>query len=530
MPTSEPPAVRGVGRRRVLLGLALSVLSAVILYVILDGHGSLWPLVVVAFVPMYVAQYRLLPRKWSGLAVGIAFFGYWLSLLMYAMTLADDLGSVLGPVVIVVASLVFAALMFVVGIFERPFAERTNYRWFLVQLPLTWVGLEVLFASNPLFASNFWIAYRVAAVPALDQPVSILSTPALSFLLMVINAAIALVVLRLIDRRWPRLATAFVPKRAVRWSSIIVACATVAWVGSSLLINWQVDSNLGPKVRVAAVQTGLANTTHAHGVNAGDLVPGSASENARNARLQAQLERLTRTAASEGAQLVVWPELILRYDAATPEGAWVGRLASETRTTIVAGYMPIPDAPSFDAPNMAGVWLPSGEMAQPPYYKIHAVPLMLEGFDTPKRYPTYEVPFGQMGIMICFDHDFPNDSARQETLGGADILAVSAGDPASVAEPRWQSLAFRAMENRVPLIKSNLSAGSTIAQANGVVEDRAAAGDDDGEALIVADVNLGPRGAPFTWLTGYPFAAVVLIACLARYASQIRSAWRSRRS
>ena len=59
-----------------------------------------------------------------------------------------------------------AALWFVLGIFERPFTERTRYKWFLVQLPLLWVGMEVLGQANLLTASNIVIAYRPLLFPS----------------------------------------------------------------------------------------------------------------------------------------------------------------------------------------------------------------------------------------------------------------------------------------------------------------------------------------------------------------------------
>lgn len=510
-------------RGRTLLGLGLSALSALVLYVMLDGHGSWWPLVVVGFVPMYVAQYRLLPRKWSGLAVGIAFFGYWLSLLTYSSSLAAHLGGpVVGAVIIVVVAAIMAVPMWIFGIFERPFSERTNYKWFVIQLPLVWAALEVVFGANPLFGSMYWLAYRMAPAPALDQPVSILGTPALSLLLMMINAGIALLVLKWMDRRWPKLATVPIPARDVKWSSIIVFGLTAAWIGSSLAINWQVNNQLGPQVRVAAVQTGNANRNES-----GRQPQGTPEEIARNAKLRAQLDRMTNSAAAQGAKLIVWPEEILEYDATTDQGAWVGELAKRTNTTIVVGYKPL--SPSEASPNMAAVWLPSGELADSQYYKIHPVILEGETFKTPHAYPTFKTPIGQLGVLICFDHDFPDDSARLETLGGADILAVPAIDFASISDLRWQSLTFRAIENRVPLVKADVAWDSAIVNANGVLVDRVAVKESRGaEALLVTDVHLGPRDSIFTVTGGYALAILVIIALFARYACQIRLARRSR--
>ncbi|MDP4013689.1 MAG: nitrilase-related carbon-nitrogen hydrolase [Candidatus Nanopelagicales bacterium] len=514
LPT-EPPT----STRKTLLGLGLSAVSAVMLYVTCDGHGSLWPLIIVGFVPMYVAQYRLLPRRLSGLAVGIAFFGYWLSLLMYSSSVAEFLG---GPLValliIIVAAAVMSVPLFVFGIFERPFSERTKYKWFVIQLPLVWVGLEVVFGANPFFATNYWMAYRMASVPALDQPVSVLSTPALSLLLMMINAGIAILVLKWIDRRWPSLASVAIPGRTVKWSAGIALCLTVIWIASSLLINARVNSQLGPVVRVAAVQPGNENRSEPGQRQAQD----APSEIERNVRLSAQMEGLTRDAAAQGAKLIVWPEKLLEYDAATEQGAWVGDLASETQTTIVAGWMP--QSPDPSSANIAGAWLPSGQLAGI-YYKIHPVTLEGESFNTPQEYPTFTTPVGQLGVLICFDHDFPDSSARLETLGGADILAVPALDPASIANLRWQSLTFRAIENRVPLVKTDVGWDSAIINANGVVADRTAVPNPDGaEEVLVADVNLGPRNSVFTKVGGYTFALLVVIGLVSRYTYQFRLA------
>ncbi len=63
-------------------GIGLSHLSAAMLTATWPSLGNLWWLIGIAFVPMYIAQYRLLPQRWSALAVMIAFagwsFGLWM--------------------------------------------------------------------------------------------------------------------------------------------------------------------------------------------------------------------------------------------------------------------------------------------------------------------------------------------------------------------------------------------------------------------------------------------------------------------
>lgn len=142
------------------------------------------------------------------------------------------------------------------------------------------------------------------------------------------------------------------------------------------------------------------------------------------------------------------------------------------------------------------------------------------------RSPTFAIDGVQVGVINCFDHDFPDSSPRMSVLAGANLLAVPALDPAAIAHLRWQSLVFRAIENRVPIVKADIAFDSAIVNANGVVLDRVAVTDERGqEALLIADVDVGPRGAPFTAAGGYAFATLVILGLLARYVAHI-ALWR----
>lgn len=250
-------AVRSkTGMRRIALGLAVSLLSALLLIVSWQAFGDQWWLIFIAFVPMYVAQYRIFSPKWSAVAVGIATAGYYLALLLQG-------SSVMPAAVIAAGTVVLGAIGWIIGLFMRPFAERTGYRWFLVQYPLIWVAIDLLVQNNEILGAGSWIAYRLGDAPYLIQPISILSTPALSLLLLIINTAIALLVLKAMDRKWPHLADAPIPGRVVLWSSIVALAATVAWLVSSLVIYNQTTREMGPAARVAAVQPGLDNAPQA---------------------------------------------------------------------------------------------------------------------------------------------------------------------------------------------------------------------------------------------------------------------------
>lgn len=509
--TVEPNNRPGAGR--VLLGFAFAILSAVMLYVMWAYTYNIWPLAFVAFVPMYIAAYRLLPRKLAPFAIGIAAFSYW-------FTLALQGGGVLPFAAILAGALIMAGIWILLSIPERKFTERTNYKWLVVQFPLLWVGFEYLLGGNLILGSNFWLAYRAAPAPELIQPVSITSSPALSFLMLMINAAIALLLIKWMDSRWPNLAEVKVPSVTVKWTSITAFGLAIVWVATSIFIFNQVSNEMGPAVRVAAAQSGIQNTTSSGTLGSGGA-QGTPADIERNKKLQAQMTRMTVDAARQGAQLVVWPEEQLDYDVRiNNQGAWVGDLAKATNTTIVSGFMP--QSPDLTSPNLAAVWFPNGQMQAEVYSKQHPVIAEGEAFVPGTLNPVYQTNFGRLGVIICFDHDFPNGSPRTTVAAGANIMAVPAIDPYTITELRWQSLTFRAVENRVPFVKTDVGFDSAIIDANGVLRDRVAFDTEDGgEALLVADVHLGPRGAPFTAYGGFVFGAFVTAGLFARYIRQI---------
>lgn len=496
------------------LGVALAVTSAVLLVVTWQAYGNLWWLTPIAFVPMYVAQYRLLPRRWSGLAVGIAAAGFWGALLAQGST-------VLPWPLVVAGALTAGGLWWFLGSFQRPFSERTDYRWFIVQMPLFWVGVDLAIQNNEITGTYNWIAYHLSAAPPLVHAVSILSTPALSFLLLMINAGIALVVLRLLDARHPGLTPVPIPQPVVRWSSVLVGATTVLWIGTSVLIHQQVTDRMGPVVRVATVQPGLADV--ATGLVVVGLPHPERPEPERIDAQKRQLTALTKQAAARGAQLVVWPEEVLSYDPRVEHTKWIPHLVRETGIYLVQGF--VIDPHNFEAPNTALTWGPDGTV-QSVYLKTERVLAEGEAFPPGTLYPITTTSFGRLGVIICFDIDFPNGPARRETLSGAQIIAAPSIDFASGAIIRTASTVFRSIENRVGFAKADLAWDSVVIAPNGRVIARTLMTDPrGGEAILVEDLPLGPADSPFSLYGGTPFQWLLNAAWLFLLAVMV-SSWR----
>lgn len=505
----------GTGGRRMVGGLALSLLSAVALIVIWQSHGNLWWLTFVAFVPMYVAQYRILPRRWSATPMALAFGGYYLAVSLLGST-------VMSVGVIAAITLSFALIGFVFGLFLRPFAERTGYRWFVVQLPLIWVTIDLLVQNNELVGTYSWIGYRLGEAPQLIQPIAITGTPALNFLLQVINAAIALVVLALIDRRWPELADVPLSKRVLSWSVAIPVAAVSIWVVASFVMFNAVSTRMGPSVRVAAVQPGLANAMPGTLID----VSGGPPDRTDEQRIQdqaAQLSDMTRKAVAHGAKVVVWPEETLDYDPRVTHADWIPALVRETNIYLVAGFTP--DSNNSAAPNTALLWSPDGQVAAV-YFKTKRVLAEGEAFKPGSVYPTVKTPFGVLGMIICFDIDFPDGPARTVARNGAQMILAPSIDFESVADVRTSSTVFRAVENRVAMVKADVAWDSVLAAPNGQVITRTVIKTElGGEALLVADVPMGPGGAVFTKFGGYPFQWLAYLATAVMIGSMV-VAWR----
>jgi len=66
---------------RTLIAVLLSALSGLLLFLAFPPY-DLWPLMWVAFIPMIVAQYRIIPRKISSLTPAIT-VGGWLGGYLY---------------------------------------------------------------------------------------------------------------------------------------------------------------------------------------------------------------------------------------------------------------------------------------------------------------------------------------------------------------------------------------------------------------------------------------------------------------
>jgi predicted amidohydrolase/dienelactone hydrolase len=221
-------------------------------------------------------------------------------------------------------------------------------------------------------------------------------------------------------------------------------------------------------------------------------------------------------AAAAGARLVVLPELcdsgyVFGDDAdrataearslASPAGdnvtlrQWQG-LAAEHGLVIVGGFCEL--GASGRLYNSAAVVDASGTRAV--YRKAHLwdkEKLVFTPGDAPP--PVVDLGFGRVGVMICYDLEFP-EWVRLPALAGADLIA---------APVNWPAAAHPAGERPAEVIKAQAGAAT-----NGVfvaVADRCQ--DERGVSWISGSLIAGPDGYPLAGPVLDDRPAVLTVAC-----------------
>lgn len=166
-----------------------------------------------------------------------------------------------------------------------------------------------------------------------------------------------------------------------------------------------------------------------------------------------------RSAAERGAQLVIFPECALTGYAFNsleeaipfaekpdgPSSQAIAEACRETGTYAIVGFVEADGDKFYNAAMLVG---PNGVVGS--YRKVHLPFIGIDRFLTPgdRPFAVFDLPFGKVGINICYDISFP-ESARVLKLLGAELIALITNWPTAA----WRSPAFvantRALENHV---------------------------------------------------------------------------------
>ena len=166
-----------------------------------------------------------------------------------------------------------------------------------------------------------------------------------------------------------------------------------------------------------------------------------------------------RRAAERDAKLVMFPECALtgyaynslaeaipfaeKFDGPSAEA--IAEACRETGTHAVAGFIEADGHKFYNAAMLVG---PDGVVGS--YRKVHLPFIGIDRFLTPgdRQFKVFDLPFGRVGVNICYDISFP-EAARVLKLMGAELIALITNWP----EAAWRSPEFvantRALENHL---------------------------------------------------------------------------------
>jgi len=214
----------------------------------------------------------------------------------------------------------------------------------------------------------------------------------------------------------------------------------------------------------------------------------------------------TRSAASNGADLIVFPECALtgyvfgsREEAIpfmeTIPGPSTDRLIAcckELSVYVIVGLLEIDAGRCF---NVAVLMGPQGLVGK--YRKNHLPFLGIDRFIDPgdKPFQLHKTPVGNIGMHICYDCNFP-ESARVMTLLGADILTLPTNWPEGRGKVAKYVINTRAYENKVHLVAVNRvgrERGVRFIGSSKIIDawgDTLAEASSDDEEIIYAEVAL----------------------------------------
>ena len=446
-----------------ILGILMGAVSGAA-FILAFPPFEIWPLIFVGWVPVLVAQHRIMPARFSSLTKAVA-IGIWLE---------GYMGPVFNPIgsYMVYLPLIAAAFALVFDLGNRKFNQATHYRWFVLEGTLSWAGVEMVRLFIPIAGTWGFIAYPLYRQVWFIQPTSIFGIIGLGALIMMVNLVLAQGIIFYMDRKKSPVGTPMILQKTVsRWANGL-GVGLVLWIVLSLFLLRPMDT---PTVTTAAIQPEIS-----------PIITGNRGQEARLAALHAAMVEQTRAAADQGAEFIVWPEGAMHFDPQVDDRLDLAPLAQETGSYLAVGYVVNLNNGTFR--NEATVIDPNGEFLGV-FGKDH--PVLFGGETSPTRgtYPVYETAIGKLGTIICYDLDY-TDTARKLAAQGVQLIGVPSNDWGAIAELHYTHVVFRAIENRVAMVKADGGYDSAIVDPYGRIH-ALAAYPEGGGATLVADIHIG---------------------------------------
>ncbi|NLI69265.1 MAG: hypothetical protein GX364_00155 [Firmicutes bacterium] len=438
---------------RASAGLVLAAGGAVLVLLAFPPY-RIWPLVFCGLVPILVSVHRVMPHRIAGLAMGLGVGGFFWGFFREGI----DIGA--WPAFLEYLPYIVGFIALLVGSRQRIFHSRTHYRWFVIEGAVTWVTFELARASLSPLGTSAFLANPLYEQYWLIQPVSIFSIYGMSFIIILVNLVLAQKIFALIDSRWepPEEREAVSNVGSQLWLYVVILLFLL-WVGYSMALFEELPS----AVRVAVIQPGY----YQHHPE----VDGETMEVTREGvEFQEDLEQLldiTREAVESGARLVVWNEGVLPFNPQHKGMEMFQDFAREMDAFLVIGY--------HDSEEEAD----------------EAVILSSDGVFLGK---TGETLIGNLGTIAAREINF-TEGVREMTREKTLLLAVPSNESPEMAVRHLPHYIFRAMENRIPILKADARHASVIVDPYGRII-RSSFSAEPRREILVSDIPVGTGDTP----------------------------------
>ena len=206
-------------------------------------------------------------------------------------------------------------------------------------------------------------------------------------------------------------------------------------------------------------------------------------------------EKYTAEAASNGADIVVWPESTIPYNITNSTALlqYISRVARENEVTLLVGAFTYEGDDEY---NTIVTVLPDGSLHETEYHKRHLVPfgeyvpyraffeavlpvltdIGMLPYDLSEGKSANVIELGEVNIgsLICFDSIY-DELARDSAKAGAEIFAVSTNDSwfsdSAALRMHNAQAALRSIENRKYTVRAANTGISSIISPNGIIEE-----------------------------------------------------------
>jgi apolipoprotein N-acyltransferase len=455
----------------------------------------------IALVPLLISLYKkeIKTSFLLGILTGFVYFLGTIYWIFHSVYFYGNIPLILSLILLVLLCLYLGAYVGVFSIFFNLLSKHSRLPALFI-VPVLWVTLE--FLRTYALTGFPWalLGYSQYKFLLLIQIADITGVYGISFLVAALNGAIFDVAVY-----WPKRLNEM-PLFA-RWPmtiSIIIYTVIIMISLSYGMWRLKIDEN-EQRIKVSVVQGNIKQ------------------EKKWDPRFQKEVidtyKRLSIKVAEGAPDIIVWPETALPFAFGHDEELTKEFLAFQRQLGIplLFGSVVVKDVEA-DKPllsNSAVLLSPEGEVLSI-YDKIHLVPYgeyiplrrffpyikklvtAIGDFKSGKEHTIMETPFARIGNLICYEIIFPG-LVRKFVDKGANVLVTITNDAwfgrTSAPYQHFTMAVFRAVENRVPVIRAANTGISGFIDAKGRIKRKS---DIFVEATLTEELSVGSKKSFYT--------------------------------